>query len=123
MVVSALQYVLRLRKDFNILEVERIPQMYTLTDCFYSNDNYEDYLAECKTKRSLRFISDSSLKQIYDIMVKDKENKIFTVANRYQDLVMDSYQNQQEIMEATHFLEKESAALLEKVQNLKNKGD
>lgn len=123
MVVSALQYVLRLRKDFNILEVERISQMYTLTDCFYSNDNYEDYLSECKTKRSLKFISDSSLKQIYDIMVKDKENKIFTVANRYQDLVMDSYQNQQEIMEATHFLEKESAALLEKVQNLKNKGD
>ena len=97
--------------------------MYTLTDCFYSNDNYEDYLSECKTKGSLKFISDSSLKQIYDIMVKDKENKLFTVANRYQDLVMDSYQNQQEIMEATHFLEKESAALLEKVQNLKNKGD
>ena len=123
MVVSALQYVLRLRKDFNILEVERMSQMYTLADCFYSNDNYKDYLLECKTKENLKFISDSSLKQIYDIMLKDKENKIFTVVNRHQDIVMDSYQEQQEIMEATDFLEKESAALSEKIKNLKNKGD
>lgn len=123
MVVSALQYVLRLRKDFNILEVERISQMYCITDSFYSNDNYEDYLSDCKTKENLKFISDSSLKQIYDIMQKDKENKIFTVANHHQDTIMNSYQEQEEVMAATQFLEKESQALLEKVQNLKNKGD